>query len=424
LMVSDEEDTDRIRLEIEEARMKSVNILPPDVNESRRHFTFIDNKNIRFGLKAIKWLWDGPIDTIRRAVSEKKFVDIIDFIERTGGDVINKKSLEALIYSGALDSFWERKMLLEGITKMTAYLKEVEAKKETAQMGLFDIAQSIHSDTHFSLEETIPLSFEERIKWEKMVIWYPISGHPLDGIDEFVQKKSKNLGPIYEWKRKKTEHVDVVLIHDEEGMEIQNLNTDIPAISTSDTGNSNEDETIYATLIWVVTESRSLQTKSWWTMLLAKVESIGFEFRLTIFSREYEKYASKILEDRIIVIDGRVRFDNERDEISVSPATSFWKKASGTDPIKSFSISEFRAFAGVNDVSKHQEQSSSGESRFFIDIPPYWTKEDLLDLKDFLGTIEIWLTSVWIRIHGVEKDTKFSILNKEKLGEWIKKRSV
>jgi len=58
-------------------------------------------------------------------------------------------------------------------------------------------------------------------------------------------------------------------------------------------------------------------------MLLAKVESIGFEFRLTIFSREYEKYASKILEDRIIVIDGRVRFDNERDEISVSPATSF-----------------------------------------------------------------------------------------------------
>jgi DNA polymerase-3 subunit alpha len=54
LMVSDEEDMDRIRLEIEEARMKSVNILPPDVNESRRHFTFIDNKNIRFGLKAIK----------------------------------------------------------------------------------------------------------------------------------------------------------------------------------------------------------------------------------------------------------------------------------------------------------------------------------------------------------------------------------
>ena len=43
LMVSDEEDIDRIRMEIEEARAKGINILPPDVNESRKHFTFIDN---------------------------------------------------------------------------------------------------------------------------------------------------------------------------------------------------------------------------------------------------------------------------------------------------------------------------------------------------------------------------------------------
>jgi len=54
LMVSDEEDIDRIRMEIEEASMKGVKILPPDVNESRQHFTFIDNTNIRFGLKPIK----------------------------------------------------------------------------------------------------------------------------------------------------------------------------------------------------------------------------------------------------------------------------------------------------------------------------------------------------------------------------------
>jgi DNA polymerase III subunit alpha len=425
LMVSDEEDMDRIRLEIEEARMKSVNILPPDVNESRRHFTFIDNKNIRFGLKAIKWLWDWPIDTIRRAVSEKKFTDIIDFIERTGGDVINKKSLEALIYSGALDGFWERKMLLEGITKMTAYLKEVEAKKETAQMGLFDMGESIHGDTHFSLENTVPMTFEERIKWEKTVIWYPISGHPLDGIGEFVQKKSKNLWPIYEWKKKKTDIVDSVIMHDEDGSEIQSLTLDSPSSSIiSDDWNSLEDETIYATLIWVVTESRSIQTKTGWTMLLARVESVWFEFRLTIFSREYEKYASKILEDRVIVVDGRVRFDNERDEISVSPATSFWKKASGTEPIKSFSISEFRAFAWVNDVPKTKEKPPTSEARFFIDIPPYWTKDDLLDLKDFLGTLEVWLVSVWIRIHGIEKDTKFSILEKEKLEEWVRLRSI
>ncbi len=124
LMISDEEDIDRIRLEIEEARLKQVKILPPDVNESRRHFTFIDSKNIRFGLKAIKGLGDGPIESIRKAVSEKPFESIFDFIERTGGEVINKKSLEALIYAGALDAFGERASLLASILKMSAYQKE------------------------------------------------------------------------------------------------------------------------------------------------------------------------------------------------------------------------------------------------------------------------------------------------------------
>lgn len=54
LMMSDESDIDRMRLEMEEAREKGITILPPDINESRRHFTFVDNQHIRFGLSAIK----------------------------------------------------------------------------------------------------------------------------------------------------------------------------------------------------------------------------------------------------------------------------------------------------------------------------------------------------------------------------------
>ena len=70
LMVSDEEDTERIRMEIAEAKEKGVQVLPPDVNESRKHFTFIDNSTIRFGLKAIKGLGDVPITTIRNALKD------------------------------------------------------------------------------------------------------------------------------------------------------------------------------------------------------------------------------------------------------------------------------------------------------------------------------------------------------------------
>lgn len=475
LMVSDEEDMERIKMEIEEARTKWVKILPPDINESRRHFTFIDNETIRFGLKAIKWLWDGPIDTIRKAVKQNKFVTIEDFIERTGWDVINKKSLESLIYSGALDMFGERNSLLQSITKMTASLKEIESKRETAQLWLFDMTwdESWIQGMHFELDiAPIAMTFEERMKWEKSMIWYPVSGHPLDGMRDFIQSKSKNIWPIYEWIEKRDTIVEITEIGQ------TNTKTEKPVSETklidsridsqwdwvileSDTQvreyvtwenetadytvdwptvedtieayvptqaevlqhmeiEKAEDESFFATLIWLVTEVRKIQTKSGNMMLLAKVESAGFDFRLTIFSRDYEKYAPKIEEDRIIVVDWRVKFDWERDEISVSPGSGFGKKGT-TEPIKSFSISQFRDFAGVID-DKWEVHMNSSNNIYYIDIPSYWTKDDLLDLKDFLWSLEVWLTPIWIRIQWVEKNTKFTITDIKWLQEWVKKR--
>jgi DNA polymerase III alpha subunit len=140
-------------------------------------------------------------------------------------------------------------------------------------------------------------------------------------------------------------------------------------------------------------------------MLMALVESARFDFRLVLFSRDYETYVSKIEEDRIIIVEGRVRFDTERDEISVSPGAGFGKKSAGKDAIKSFSISQFRDFVGVKDPkvksrngeSTPTDESSEGSvqydiqdnSNYYIDIPPYWTKDDLLDLKDHLASLPV-----------------------------------
>lgn len=79
------------------------------------------------------------------------------------------------------------------------------------------------------------------------------------------------------------------------------------------------DEMISATVIGIITSVRKIQTKNGGMMILALVESAGFDFRLAIFPRDYDTYFSKIEEDRVIIVEGRVRFDTERDEISVSP---------------------------------------------------------------------------------------------------------
>lgn len=398
LMVSDEEDIDRIRMEITEVRAKGVNVLPPDVNESRKHFTFIDQKNIRFGLKAIKGLGDGPINIIRAAVKEKKFTSIQDFIERTGGAVINKKSLESLIYSGALDAFGERNSLLKSIPKMTEYLKEIDKKNQTSQIGLFDLDNT--TTLSFELEKVEPLTFEEKMKGEKGMIGYPVSGHPLEGLEDFILERSKNVALVTQWLEKlqnpdenNTENTDENPKIGEESIP-ENLEKSKKTPEKSKKKAKKEEN---ATLIGLVTETRHIPTKTGGNMIIAKVESAGFDFIVAVFPRDYALYKEKIIEDTIIIVEGKLRFDEERGEVSISPATPFYKsgeKNITSNSIRPFSITQFHQFAfGAGAKKDNSQPKNSCE----ITIPPFWSRDDLLLLKDFLlslpkGEIEVFLS--------------------------------
>lgn len=466
MMTSDEEDTDRIRLEIEEAHEKNLKILPPDVRESGKHFTYIDAHTIRFGLKAIKWLGEGPIDTIIRARNEKEFSSLYDFIERTWGDVINKKSLESLIYSWALDRWWERASLLASMLKMSAYQKEIESKRETSQIWLFDFSDASETSVHFELVKTEPLSFEARMKWEKSIIGYPVSWHPLDGIGEFIRARSKNLWPILDWIKSlddvsvgpslipeiwERNNSDISWDLQSDDIPAESRDEDIPLESRHDIPpipemsviENEKEESIYAQLIGVVGNVRKIQTKSGSMMMVATVESVGFDFRVVIFPKDYEKYESKIEEDMIVVVDGRIKFDREAWEISIFPSAGFGKKrVEESGAVKCFSISVFREMAlssvqktaqtAYSEIREKKEtpflQQSNNptiqQSNYTIDIPSFWTKDDLLDLRDYLEKAEVWLTPVWIRIHGLEKDTKFSVASLPDLEGWLGKKGV
>ena len=170
------------------------------------------------------------------------------------------------------------------------------------------------------------------------MIGYPVSGHPLDGTHEFIRSKSKNIGKIYEWLEKRssrdqapdTSEIDTEKETEIEG-EIQTQsvepNNDFPielgmpsqAEILQHMEVEKEDETVNATVIGLVTGIRKIQTKTGGMMLMETMESAGFDLRLVIFSRDYDAYVSKIEEDRILIIDGRAKYDTERDEISISP---------------------------------------------------------------------------------------------------------
>ncbi len=110
----------------------------------------------------------------------------------------------------------------------------------------------------------------------------------------------------------------------------------------------------------------------------------------------------------IIVVDGRIKFDHESGEVSIFPSAGFGKKRAESDgAVKCFSISVFREMAAKSGAqfatTTPEKQSEKSETPFLqpsnhpaiqlsshiIDIPSFWTKDDLLDLRDYLEKAEV-----------------------------------
>src|SRR5680860_452149 len=152
LLTADQGDSDRIAIEIEECRNMGIKIMAPDVNESFGTFTVVtagtkDNKivgvnekvdTIRFGLKAIKNVGEHIVDAL---ITERKasgpFLDIFDLLERVTDKDLNKKSLESLIKSGAMEGFGERGLLLANLERFLSFNKEETQNKDSRQESLF-----------------------------------------------------------------------------------------------------------------------------------------------------------------------------------------------------------------------------------------------------------------------------------------------
>jgi DNA polymerase-3 subunit alpha len=136
-MTSESGDTDKIIRYIAHCREKGIPILPPDVNESRYAF-FPSGAGIRFGLSAIKGLGASAVDSIIDARVERRFDSIRDFLHRIDLHKVNKRALESLIKSGALDSLDpDRGKVFAGLPSMMEEAQAEVRRWESGQFALF-----------------------------------------------------------------------------------------------------------------------------------------------------------------------------------------------------------------------------------------------------------------------------------------------
>jgi DNA polymerase III subunit alpha len=179
VMNSDSNNIDRIQIEVEECERMGMHVLPPDVNESFPGFAVVkETANIRWGLAAVKNLGE---EAAKAIVQERKengpYEDLADFSSRVPSKYFNKKSLDALIKSGALDRFDTRSQLIGNMDQLLQFNRQLQRDKEQNQVSMFEFAPTI-TEEKLALRTAEEISTSRILSWEKELLGIYVSQHP------------------------------------------------------------------------------------------------------------------------------------------------------------------------------------------------------------------------------------------------------
>ncbi len=193
VMTSSLSDITRVTELMADCKKNNIEILAPSVNESEINFSVNEQGQIRFGLSAIKGMGEAAAQAI---IEEREkngpFTDIFDLLERIDMKTVNRKNLEVLVKSGAFDQLSgmhraqylhkdvEGEMVPSYLEKLVRWQSRKREAASVAQMSIFDVSDEMKSEDHPPIPECEPWTSVEQCNYEKEVIGFYISGHPLD----------------------------------------------------------------------------------------------------------------------------------------------------------------------------------------------------------------------------------------------------
>lgn len=283
LMTSDNDDTDRLAIEITECKHMGIEVLPPDVNESFSEFAVVPGKDqVRFGLSAVKNVGANAVEEILRARKEGgEFKSIEDFTKRVSVRIVNRKNLESLVKAGAFDRFGERAELLFNMDAILAFASKLQKEAASGQANLFgDDSNLVPMASLQLMAAPAPTPEPEKLLWERELLGLYLSSHPLDPYDNYFSEQAHDIGEL------KSTHDDMTV-----------------------------------TVGGVISAIRQIATKNGDKMAFVKIESKTGEIELIIFPKSYEKFQSLLVQDKVILAKGKLsakdRNGNIGDELKI-----------------------------------------------------------------------------------------------------------
>ncbi len=277
VLSADMQNTDKIVTLIDECRSMKLVIVPPDINLGQFNFTVNDRDEIVYGLGAIKGLGEGPVGSILAARAEKPFTNLLDICQRVDTQNVNKRTMEALIRSGALDNMVEGSLdysraLLSAMLPQAMQAAEQASRNQASGVDdMFgEIAPAGTEDADLSASNISVRAWAEqhRLNVEKETLGLWLSGHP---IDEFLDELS---------------HITkdrLVNLRPERGPQ---------------------------TVAGVLHSIRTMKNKAGDTIAFLVLDDRSARFEVSLFAKEYELYREMLQKDVIMVVECTVSIDD------------------------------------------------------------------------------------------------------------------
>lgn len=311
LLNSDCQNIDRVTIEVEECRRMNMEVLPPDVNESFKLFSVVKGTtNIRFGLLAIKGLGEDVAEEIyRERKNNGPYANLTDFAKRTAKiKSFNRRSLESLIKSGAMDRFGHRNKLFFNIETLLAYQKRLAKEEATGQTNLFSVGGNDDQHPLLTLRDAPIASTRDILSWEKELLGLYVSAHPFEEVDKKLAGHFVSISDLKDHTKEKRVRIG-----------------------------------------GVITSAKKILTKSNETMAFCKLEDMHGDVEVVVFPRVFNDKPLMWADDATVAVFGRVQERN--DELKFIAEGGFEITPDNIDQIKE----------GGGNVSDSEPENKSDE---------------------------------------------------------------
>ena len=320
---------DKIPIYINECKKSNIAILKPDINKSYTKFTATDN-SVRFGLGSIKNVGLAAVDAIvKERENGGEFKDFTDFAERIYGEAVNKKCIESLIRAGAFDNMGKtRCTLIASYEQIIDTIADSQKKNFTNQITMFDISNSEEDiqKMKYNYMEMDEFSEKELLSMEKEMLGIYISGHPLE-------KYRKQLDEVTNFNTAQIE----------EAME---------QMTAGEKCDLQDGQSVK--LAGVITKIKKKFTKSNKVMAFVTIEDLYGTCELIVFESCYNKCSNLLMEESLILCEGRISIRDENDITIIANQITELK-----------SNSQRKLVIDITDLPEETKEKLRGTIKFF-----------------------------------------------------------